>query len=89
MLTVLGVEEAVGAGLTGLVVWTSLEEVEEGRVWVVVEERTALEEEEEEGRRFRRSPNLATVFRGSSNLRFEIFIQEEIRSRTLVTSVLS
>ena len=88
MLTVLGVEEAVGAGLTGLVVWTSLEEVEEGRGWVVVEERAALEEEEE-GRRFRRSPNLATVFRGSSNLRFEIFIQEEIRSRTLVTSVLS
>ena len=81
MLTVLGVEEAVGAGLTvltGLVVWTSLEEVEEERVWVVVEERAAVEEE---GRCFRRSPNLATVFRGSSNLRFEYFMVEEIRSR--------
>ena len=82
MLTVLGVEEAVGAGLTvltGLLVWTSLEEVEEERVWVVVEERAAVEEEE--GRCFRRSPNLATVFRGSSNLRFEYFMVEEIRSR--------
>ena len=82
MLTVLGVEEAVGAGLTvltGLVVWTSLEEVEEERVWVVVEERAAVEEEE--GRCFSRSPNLATVFSGSSNLRFEYFMVEEIRSR--------
>ena len=68
-------EEAVGAGLsdsgmtalTGLVVWTSLEEVAEERVWVVAEERAALEEED--GRCFSRSPSLATVFRGNSNLR--------------------